>query len=353
MPWRNIKLVLILFITTLFLVSCGGGSSTTPADNRPAAATNQTEKPTSVINPKQHVGYYVVLKNNHPPNQLTVLLGQRGLQGLVKQYAWREIETSFGNYDFSQMRADLASAAAQKKYLIAQIDLSVRSTEKILPDYLERDYLLSPAAGTAVLKVWDMYVIDRLNLLFTELSAHFDHETYFEGIVIKTPDVQLDEQTKTKYAYSEDAHRSALIQLFTTTKTAFVASKVFWSLATGASNTKVNNEVAAMVAAQGVVLGGAELLPEQRDWATVVAPFYKTFKDRALLFAVVGSSGYAHPHADTTNKTKYWTMPSLADHAKQQLGVSYLFWEQKPLRDPADSYQWSDVVPVLEAASPL
>ncbi len=351
MYWLNPKLLFTLAVSGL-LLSCGGGSSATSGDNSPAQATGQSEKQAVVSTTKQHPGYYVVLKHNNSPGQLAQLLGQRGLQGMVKQYAWREVENNIGSYDFSQIRADLAIAGSQKKYLIIQFDLSARGTDKVLPDYLTQDYVLSAQPGVPVLKVWDMYVIDRLNLLYAELSAHFDHEMYFEGVVIKTPDIQLNEQTKTKYAYSEEAHRAALIQLLSTSKTAFASSKVFWSIAAGMSNSKMNNDIAAVVGAQGVILGGAELLPDHNDWVAVFAPFYKAFKDRGLLFSVVGQSGYAHPHADPALKVKYWTLPSLAEHAKQQLGVSYLFWEQKVLRDPADSYQWSDVVPVLEAASP-
>jgi hypothetical protein len=347
----SLKFVVIPSIFGLLLAGCGGGSSAVPGDTRPAAVNSQSEKQASTLGTKQHPGYYVVLNSSNTPSQLSQLLGQRGVQGLVKQYAWRDIETSMGNYDFSQLRADLAIVSNQKKYFIAQFDLVPNGTEQRLPDYLRQDYVLPAQIGAPVLKIWDMYVIDRLTTLFAELSAHVDHDPYFEGIVIKTPDIQLNEQSKAKYAYSEETHRTALIHLLTQTKTAFSSSQVFWSVAAVTPTTKLNQDIATAASATGVIVGGAELLPDHPQWASAFAPFYKAFKDRNLLFAVVGQASYAHA-ANTEAKTKYWTMSALADYAKQKLATRYLFWEQKAQRDPTDSYQWSDVIPVLEAVPP-
>ncbi len=289
------------------------------------------------------MGNYMVIDNSSMPSQLQQL-SSSSVTGVVKHYSWNELEPAMGSYDFSQIRADVAEAALQKKYLLVQIDLDSRDGARALPIYLTQNQMVVPMQnGAATLKIWDAYVVDRLKSLYAELAAHMDNEAYFEGLIIQPPGVQLSEQLKAKYAYSVDTHRDAMIELLKSTKAAFTTANVFWSFAKMTESFKLDNDIAAAVASSRITMGGADLRADNPNWQTVYQPIYSAMKGHAILFALIGSDATS----SIKSASKSATLMVLLQTARER-EVKYLLWEQQG-SSASDAKPWANIIPVLEA----
>lgn len=325
------------------LLGCGGGTSSS-SDTSSGVVTGkpQTSGTTSAV--KSHTGHYMVLANTGMPAQLQQL-SSSSVTGVVKHYSWNELEPAMGSYDFSQIRADVAEAALQKKYLLVQIDLDSRDGARTLPVYLTQNQMVVPAQnGAATLKIWDAYVVDRLKSLYAELAAHMDNEAYFEGLIIQPPGVQLTEQLKAKYAYSVETHRDAMIELLKTTKAAFNTANVFWSFANMTENLKLDNDIATSIVASRITMGGADLRADNPHWQTIYQPIYSAMKGQAMLFAVIGSD------AATAIKSaaKSSALLTLLQTARER-DVKYVLWEQQASA-AGDANPWANLLSALDSA---
>jgi hypothetical protein len=344
MKFRQFLLVFLLGSVALGLTACGGGATSTP-EAAPAAATKPQTAVTSTSS-KAHPGHYVVVAATDTHAQLVQLGNSNRVQGIVKHYAWNELEPSMGSYDFSQIRADLAEAALQKKYLLVQIDMEPRTNNKVIPEYLWQNQMVLPLQpGVQTLKIWDGYVIDRLKGLYAELAAHLAAEAYFEGLIIQPPGVQLNDQTRAKYAYTVESHRDAIIDLLNSTKTSFVTANVFWSFASMTANQKLDNDIATAVVGRAIVMGGADLRPENPSWQTIYQPLYSAMKGRTPLFAVFTSAN--DPAIKSAAKSQ--SQAALLQSARER-EVKYLLWEA-PIATPVTATNpYAEILSVIEAS---
>lgn len=326
------------------LVACGGGSSSSTGESPTGVMSNKTQNTPPISTAKSHIGNYLVVSGTDMHAQL-LHMGSSSVAGVVKHYTWNELEPVMGSYDFSQIRADVAEAALQKKYLLVQIDLDARNSAKVLPGYLGQNQMVLPLQnGVPTLKIWDAYVVDRLKSLYAELAAHMDNEAYFEGLIIQPPAMQLNDQLKAKYAYSVDAHRDALIELLKSTKAAFATAKVFWSFVSMTENVKLDNDVAVASAPLGVAMGGADLRADNPNWQSVYQSIYSAMKGRTTLFAVIG----AEATSTIKNATKSSALQVLLQAARER-EVKYLLWEQQG-NAANDANPWAYLIAALESA---
>ncbi|MBI3562474.1 MAG: hypothetical protein HY080_12250 [Gammaproteobacteria bacterium] len=334
-----------VLVATL-LTGCGGGRDTTPAASSPAVAVTAAKSQAALIpaTNKSHPGHYIVVSAKDTYAQINQFASNPNIRGVVKHYSWVELEPSIGNYDFSQIRADLSAVATQKKYFIVQIDLQPRADSKVVPDYLwQNQMVLTLPNGEQLLKIWDNYVVDRLNSLYAELAAHLDIEANFEGLIIQPPNIQLSDPLRAKYAYNNESYRDVVITLLSSARSSFVSSKVFWSIASMTDN-KINTEIANGIVNSGVVMGGAELRVDDPRWQSVYQPFYNSMKDRAPLFGViaVNDTGIKSPAKSTV-----WT--SLLGYARER-NVKYLLWDRGDAATLLDPNALAELLAVIDAA---
>ncbi len=346
MNHRYLAKLLLLGLTSLGLAACGGGGSPSTAAPAatPAAVTDKAQAVASPANAKAHPGHYVVISATDTHGQL-LLLGNSNIQGIVKHYAWNELEPNMGNYNFSQIRADLAEAALQKKYLLIQIDLEPRTNNKVIPEYLWQNQMVLPLQpGVQTLKIWDGYVIDRLKGLYTELAVHLDSEAYFEGLIVQPADIQLNDQTRAKYAYTQEAHRDALIDLLSSAKRNFATTNVFWSFANMTTSLKLDNDIATAMLSRGIAMGGADLRPDNPLWQTVYQPLYSALKSRALLFSVVTLAN----NSTIKNAVKSQGQAALLESARDR-EVKYLLWDIPVANTPPATNPYIEILSLLDA----
>jgi hypothetical protein len=96
-------------------VSATGGSSGTPSTGIIA--------PSSIVDPRKnfHPGYYMLVGYNGNKTDFDKIKDNPDFVGVNKVYIWRNIETAYGVYDFSQIEQDLAYLQSIGKRLILQI----------------------------------------------------------------------------------------------------------------------------------------------------------------------------------------------------------------------------------------
>ena len=67
------------------------------------------------------------------------------------------------------------------------------------------------------------------------------------------------------------------------------------------------------------------------------------------MFGQVEGMVYRHLHETSGYTTKYWTMTELYKFAKTDMHANYMFWVRLPKPDPADSNDYYDALPVIQA----
>ena len=104
----------------------------------------QGEDPCGTAPPK---GPYETTRKFHPGHYTALLRGRGGPKymndtlrpgnvGLMKRYSWRKLEPTQGNYDFTQIQADLTWAQSYGQQLIIMIEDKTFELEDPAPDYL-------------------------------------------------------------------------------------------------------------------------------------------------------------------------------------------------------------------------
>ena len=114
---------------------------------------------------------------------------------------------------------------------------------------------------------WDPYVNDRLKLLVTRLGAQFDCDPQFRGRGVSGISLGLDEAALTCLGYTPEKYRDALISLLRSASASVPRSRVFWYMNFLPGNQQYIGEIADAVIGTGVVMGGPDILPDNRALA--------------------------------------------------------------------------------------
>ncbi|MEX1267256.1 MAG: hypothetical protein WEA08_10050, partial [Woeseia sp.] len=127
----------------------------------------------------------------------------------------------------------------------------------------------------------------------------------------------------------------------------FPQSQVFWYMNFLPRNQDYIADIANVAANLDVAMGGPDVLPDSKPLKELAYPFYDQFRGRMTLFNSMQYHSYAHKRAAEWG-SKYWKMNDLFVYARDELHVDYLFWNRKTWKQPADSYNWWDALPVIE-----
>ena len=326
--------------------ACGNGGGSTP---QPAPAPSNPSTPPPASAPvgklKYNPGHYIAM-NDWDTQADMIQAVKPGVRGIHMRYKWKDLEPSFGNYNFSRIASDLRLMADHGMQLVVMVeDKSFFSHIKSTPSYLWQDNTLPIKGGGHVSKRWAPYVITRMAALTQALGKQFDGHPNFEGIAFQESAMGLLDNVQRAHGYTPEKYRDALIQILRNTRNHFPRSQVFWYMNFIEGNNSYIGQVANAVAPQKIAMGGPDILPD--DWSLNhhTYPYYRQFKDRMTLFGSVQYVGYNHLRTDRT--TKYWTPPQLFAFARDRLHVNYLFWTRKIRPEPADSYDWNHALPVI------
>jgi hypothetical protein len=294
---------------------------------------------------KYHPGHYAVLFKSQSDHRTMLATLKPGLVGFVKRYTWRSLEPTPGNYDLSEIREDLNWTAAYGMRLIVLVEDKTFVAERSTPAYLDAYAVRNTAGGYTPMR-WHPYVVGRMNLLMKALGR-FDRDWNFEGVATQETALSLTNAALDSHGYTPEKLRDAYISILSTAAASMPTSRVFWYMNFIARNNQYIAAVANAVAAKGVVMGGPDVMPDNKALVDITYPFYDQFRSKMPLFGQVEPICYEHLHKTSGYRTKYWTMPELFRYARDELHVDYMFWVRLPKPSPWDSYAFPDALPVI------
>jgi hypothetical protein len=269
-----------------------------------------------------------------------------GVKGFMKRYQWKELEPTQGNYNFSEIQADLTWCAANGMQLIVMVEDKTFNGPTPAPPYLAK-YAMPNLLGGYTMIRWNSIVVTRFNALVKALGTKFDSNKAFEGIATQETAPSVSGTALKANGYTPEKYRDAYISVLTSAAASMPTSRVFWFMNFIPGNNDYIGSVATAVAPKGVLMGGPDVAPDNTALQTRTYPFYDKFYGKMPLFGQIEGMCYEHLHETSGYRTKYWTMTELYNFAKTELHANYMFWVRLPVPDPADSNDYFDAVPVI------
>jgi hypothetical protein len=298
---------------------------------------------------KYHPGHYTVILPAHNGSQKYMDDARRpGMAGIMKKYKWRELEPTQGKYDFSKIQADLNWAQAYGMQLIIMIEDKTFVLERPNPAYLDAQTPRNRTGGYSIVR-WNPTVVTRYKALVTAMGQRFDSHPNFEGIAAQESAIGLDRAVLDKYGYTPEKYRDAYIEMFGHALNAMPNSRVFWYQNFFVGNQAYIGQIAAALGPKGLVMAGPDTLPDRKSLRDKSYPFFDQFQGKMHLAIQVEGICYRALHETGGYSTKYWTMNELFRFARDDLHVNYMFWVRIPKPTPADSNDWYDALPVIQA----
>ena len=336
------------------LDACGSSATTTSTNalmtsTSALTPTNSTAALTTTATRKFNKGHYIALMACCDSAKVMAASIKPGVRGFMKRYRWKDLEPTQGNYNFSELQADLTWAAANGKQIVAMIEdksFGSGSPENPAPLYLAKYAAANMGGGYTMIR-WNPTVVTRFKALVTAMGARFDSHRAFEGIATQETAPSLSSTALNLHGYTPEKYRDAYIAMLTTASAAMPTSRVFWFMNFMPGKQEYLASIAAAVAGKGVVLGGPDVWPDNKALQTRTYPLYDQFYGKMPMFGQVEQQCYTALHETSGYKTKYWTMTELYWFAKNELHANYMFWVRLPTANPADSNDYYDALPVI------
>lgn len=296
---------------------------------------------------KFNPGHYVTLDAGRVSEQLAALEGM-DISGIQVRYRWQSLETERDVYDFSMISRDLEVVAERGLQLVAVIVDKSFDGQPPTPRYLHDQFTIRHQDGGFIALRWDPFVMDRLKQLVKLVGMNFDCHPNFEGIAFQESSLSADERVLALKKYTPEKYRDALGDLLVSASNSLPRSRIFWYMNYLTGKQQYIAEIAEAVIGRGVVMGGPDILPDNRPLARLVYPFYSQFRGRLPLFNSMQPNSYRHLRAEAGRDQRYWTLEELFIFARDRLYLDYIFWEYRPWPKPRDSYSWRDAQLVIE-----
>ncbi|MDZ5461545.1 hypothetical protein [Azohydromonas lata] len=310
---------------------------------------------------KWHPGHYVALGASAgeylTTNTFKEISALPNVRGVMTRYAWRDIETSRGVYDFSRIDRDLNLARAAGKQLFITISTKAfQAGARALPDYLHtaeygggvyririsgKDATGSEATTGENIALYEPSVRDRLVALARVLGRRYNAQNNFEGIAYN--ETALGQAVVPLTDAQKNTFFANLAQVDTATRQAFPNTVVMQFLNFPKPNMPglVSNMLNA-----GVALGGPDTFLNDSTLEASAYPLYDTVAGKLPLGPSVQAENYV-----TTYQFGPYAPPAVTDlyaFARGRLHANYLFWS-KTLTPPLIPYD--NVMKMFKSAS--
>jgi hypothetical protein len=111
--------------------------------------------------------------------------GEANIVGWAANFAWKQIETSQGVYDFTTPDRYFNACKAIGKRFIFRLDYrrySGDGTQSVVPAYLYPAGQVAAADGGATPRDWEASVMDRIIACYQAIAAHYDSDSMFQAV---------------------------------------------------------------------------------------------------------------------------------------------------------------------------
>lgn len=288
------------------------------------------------------------------------LLKTEAIEGAQVTYSYRQLESEKDNYDFAEIREDLALLTSIDKKLFIQLqDVTFNESRINIPRYLLRDPLYNGGAekhyniknddesqavvGGWMARRWDPAVQERLHKLLGALAKEFDGR--IEGINFDETAVGFGLSWRLfPKGYSFEIYRDAIITNMKALKGAFPKSAVMqyanfmpgeWRPTEDKGYLRAVYKAAKELK---VGVGGPDLLPHRPGQ---LKSSYPLIREAAGIVPTGIAVQDGNLEAVNPKNGKRVTVVELYKFAKDYLKVDYIFWG---VQEP---YYSTEVIPFL------
>jgi hypothetical protein len=222
---------------------------------------------------KWHPGHYMSIRNGHKYDSLDLryvgmLANEPTVTGILRDWKWRDIETSKGVYDFSEIDAfvNALQSLPTPKRIIIRIENRIFGghTGTAVPEYLQNDptYLGGsvPMSSGVVARIWDAPVMDRLIALMQALAQRYDSNPYVEGISSSETAIGFSAAYPAPATFSSSALLTQLQRYTDAARLAWAHSNIFVETNYLGSDSQMQAFINTSVSDQAVV-GGPDVVP--------------------------------------------------------------------------------------------
>ncbi len=268
------------------------------------------------------------------------ILARDDIGGAQIVYNWRALEPEKDRYDFSRIEADLAVVTGSKKKLFIQIqDRFFMPDARNVPDYLMEEPVYNgglapqfdnPGEGKGVgsgwvAQQWNPAVRQRYQALLSALAARFDGRVY--GVNLPETAIDLSEKHPPE-GFTCDAYFAGEMENLAFARKAFSKSRVvqyvnFWPCE-WENDHDYMGRIFKFAAANGVGLGGPDIVPYRKGQMKNSYPFFNTYKGKLPLVAMAVQEPTLTYRNPKTGKP--FTKAEFLDFAENYLGADVVFW---------------------------
>ncbi len=352
----------------------------------PAFTITVTNSLPPIAGQKYNPGHYVTLSHNDSfklddnPNKnddgpvFVQKLKDDGVKGLVVRYPWKEFEPTQGNYNYVRVKKHLDLVQSKGLKMVVFVDDKSFSGAATVPDYIKNNsnYVFANKTGGVSATRWNPFVKSRFIALWTNMGAELDNHPALEGVVYSETSSSVPPGTVTVPVYDPVVNKQVIIDTLTAQSNAFPKSNVFWMvnffpngyhngqfLGNAIVDTYIG-DIADIVLPLGVIMGGPDILPEDKALVNRMYPYYDEFKAKGMkLFCSAQNDSFRHMHNENTT-LPFYTPQQIFNYGKNELHVNYIWWNYKTWIDPGainkagvpippGEYKWSDAVPIIKA----
>jgi hypothetical protein len=305
------------------------------------------------------VHHYVFFNLDRKRISESSFLYTKAFEGAQLKYTWRELEPEKDQYDFSEIRKDLAFLTSNGKKLFVQLqEASFSAKYKLVPQYLLTDEYHGGVAaqyeddkddenaqiGGWVARRWDPKVQERFYKLLNALGKDFDGK--IEGINLPESSVGFGETGKLyPPGYSPEIYRDALIANMRALKNAFPKSVViqYANFMPGEwLPDKDKGYLRSLYKAARelhVGVGGPDVLPFRRWQSLHSYPLIRESNGAVPIGVAVQDGNYADVDKKTGRRA---SIEDLLAFATEQLKTDYIFWCTE------EPYYSKELVPLMK-----
>lgn len=298
---------------------------------------------------KYHPGHYLKVFPDAPPEYYKDVYDsiedKTHVAGIMKRYAWKDLEPIKNRYDFSEIESDLAYLKSINKRLIVHFDDA--GHEILVPLYLRSDYydggyFVGPGIFKTryVAKRWNTRVAWRIWRLMQALGERFNKESHFEGVSLVETSVRVEKEQWEDEHFTPDKLTDGIMKIMSRTKAAFPDTVVFINLNYIMGGKTYLAEIAEHAYQIGVGLSGPNL---RVDGGVTAYPHWEQYAGNLPLSIGVEYSDYDRIDPATGKQVELW---QIQNYARDNLHANYIFWVRRvPL--------WQEQILPLINANPV
>jgi hypothetical protein len=292
-------------------------------------------------------------------------LETKALEGAQVSYSWKQLEPAKDEYDFAEIREDLAFLTSKGKKLFIQIqDVTFSESRINVPRYLQRDPVYNGGADKQyqfegddeehatvegwMARRWDPAVQERFGKLLMALGKEFDGR--IEGINFAETAFGVGSTGRLfPKGFSFEIYRDAIITNMKALKRAFPKSVTMqyanfmpgeWLPGDDHGYLRAVYNAAKELK---VGVGGPDLMPFRPGQLNHSYPLIRSAAGIVPTGIAVQEGNYGDPNPKTKQRA---TIAELLDYATNNLKIDYIFWCTE------EPFYSKEVIPFLQRVKP-